>query len=99
MGPASGRPFLPNIGISMTRSRKMIARTVALAALVGAAGTAVVSLSTPSSSAAPTRYCSRRASSRRRESRSIRTTRKNSKNTITATTFPSWRIACEKSLA
>jgi hypothetical protein len=44
LGPASGRPFLPKIGISMS-SRKTIARTVALAALAGAAGTCVVPLS------------------------------------------------------
>ena len=41
-------------------------------------------------------YCRRRASSRRKGSRSIRTTRKSSKNTITATTSLSWRIPWEK---
>src|SRR4029078_4708008 len=44
LGPASGRPFLAKIRTSVS-SRKAIARTVALAALAGAAGTGVVPLS------------------------------------------------------
>ena len=83
----------------MTRSRKMIGRTLALAALVGSAGIDVVPL-THAESIAVSPELLQQASIITPEGVMVDPNNKEElKNMITVTTFLSWRIPCEKSLA
>ena len=78
----------------MTRSRKMIGRALVLAALVGSAGIDVVPL-THAKPIAVFHELLQQASIITPEGVTVDPNNK----AITATTFLSWRIPCEKSLA